>query len=266
MPPIINRFPMGSSEFYKYSGDSLFIDDGNGNWRIKFLTSGTLKFSKPMTIDAFLVGGGASGGYHYSQNATGRSGGGGGGGYTLTQTGISVDNTTSYQIEVGEGGAAGGGSTSDYGRDGGTTSAFDLTAAGGKSKGAYGYEDGGNGGSGGGEYGYDGGSDGADGIGIASNPAGIGQGSTTREFGSPIGTLYSGGGGGGQWIRSDGVINGPGNGGAGGGGDGASTTRDAISGLPNSGGGGGGGICKTNGNKPSGGGGSGIVVIRNARG
>ena len=56
---------------YTYTGSSTFIDDGNGNWRIKFLTSGTLTFTNLGTgvngIDVFLVGGGGSG-YYRSNN------------------------------------------------------------------------------------------------------------------------------------------------------------------------------------------------------
>ena len=47
---------------YTYTGTSILIDDGNGNWRIKFLTSGTLRFAKnPGQLDVFCVGGGGAG-------------------------------------------------------------------------------------------------------------------------------------------------------------------------------------------------------------
>ena len=31
---------------YTYTGDSIYIDDGNGKWRIKFLSSGTFTPTK----------------------------------------------------------------------------------------------------------------------------------------------------------------------------------------------------------------------------
>ena len=97
-----------------------------GNWKIRFLTSGTLTFTTlngaSNGIDAFLVGGGGNGGPVYAQRA-GRygfaaGGGGGGGGYRTTQKGISVSTSTNYSIIVG---AAKG-----------TSSAFGYSAAGGK--------------------------------------------------------------------------------------------------------------------------------------
>ena len=48
---------------FTYTGNYQFIDDGSGNWRIKFLSSGTLTFTSlgnaRKGIDVFLVGGGA---------------------------------------------------------------------------------------------------------------------------------------------------------------------------------------------------------------
>ena len=47
---------------YAYTGSHTLLDDGDGNWRIKFLTSGTLTFLKnPGSMDLFLVGGGGGG-------------------------------------------------------------------------------------------------------------------------------------------------------------------------------------------------------------
>ena len=48
---------------YTYTGSAQFIDDGNYHWRIKFLTSGTLKFTSlgnASSIDVFCVGGGSA--------------------------------------------------------------------------------------------------------------------------------------------------------------------------------------------------------------
>ena len=66
--PYIGGGGGGGVPQFEYTGTYEYIDDGGGNWRIKFLTSGTFTPLKAMTIDAFLVGGGASGS---------RSGGGG---------------------------------------------------------------------------------------------------------------------------------------------------------------------------------------------
>ena len=62
---------------FTYTGTYETVDDGDGNWRIKFLTSGIFTLLKPkqLLIDVFCVGGGGGGG--------GGSGGGGGGGRCL---------------------------------------------------------------------------------------------------------------------------------------------------------------------------------------
>lgn len=213
------------------------LDDGGGNWRIKFLSSGTFTPLKDMVIDAFLVGGGGAG---YGGPS---AGGAGGGGYTTTIKNIQLVARTDYQIIVGAGGTT---VSSAQGNRGGETSAFTYSANGG-----YGGENfnGGKGGSGGGSYRKtssspfipgNGGSDGGNGGGMTDYPGGVGQGTTTREFGEASGTLYSGGGGG---RYSSSAL------GAGGGGGGADAGNSA---LANTGGGGGAG----------GAGGSGIVIIR----
>ena len=47
---------------FTYSGTYTLIDDGDKNWRIKFLTSGTLVFtSLSGNIDVFILGGGGGG-------------------------------------------------------------------------------------------------------------------------------------------------------------------------------------------------------------
>ena len=52
---------------YTYSGTSEKIDDGSGNWRIKFKSSGTLKFTNlgkwDGKLDVFCVGGGCAGAF-----------------------------------------------------------------------------------------------------------------------------------------------------------------------------------------------------------
>ena len=227
---------------FTYTGDCKITDDsGNeisvtqGNWRIRFLTSGTLTFSAlngaDKGIDVFCVGGGA-GGQRNEDSGYGTMRPGGGGGYTTTTKKVSVKENTSYPVVVGAGGAYSGYvSLGSYGNNGGNTSAFGCTANGGKA--AYsdhGNAPGGNGGSGGGSSGGGaGGTNGGNGDG-ASGSQGRGQGTTTKAFGESSGELFSNGGGGGS---------------------------NSASGAANSGTGGGG---------AGGSGGSGIVIIRNARG
>lgn len=225
---------------YSYTGISEFIDDGHKNWRLKFLTSGTLTLMNDQILDVFCVGGGGGG-----HSAAGNAAGGGGGGYTNTARGIPAVSGV-YEIVVGNGGAAR--------TRGGTSSAFGISADGGKGATT---GTGANGGSGGGAGARDGGSDGSDGFPYSSGGAvGEGQNSTTREFGDPSGTLYSGGGGGGYRSGQP-----TGHGGEGGGGDGStSQTGSGSNGAANTGGGGGGAYNATGGS-----GGSGIVIIRNRR-
>ena len=224
---------------FTYTGTYHLLKDGGNNWRIKFLTSGTLKFTRlgnaESGIDVFLVGGGGSG--NNGANTIGAGGGGGGGGYTTTKKGVSVATGTTYSITVGS--------------SGGTSKAFSYSANPGSSSNGRG---GGNGGSGGGSSYGAGGSDGGNGgrPSDTSYIAGKGQGTTTREFGESTGDLYAGGGGGSN--QSSGL-----SGGAGGGGNGCGIqSGTAASGTANTGGGGGGG-------KNPGSGGSGIVIIRNKR-
>ena len=249
----------GSSPYViTYTGNCKVIDDTNNNWRVKFLTSGTLTLASNTSIDAFLVGGG--GGGAHDSSTTDRGGGGGGGGYTKTFKNIAINAGTGYSIVIGNGGA---GSSSGRGGDGETTSAFGKTASGGKG-GIHPSGDGGAGGSGGGGGGYGsksagaGGSNGGNGT-TATGIGGTGQGTTTREFGESSGALYAGGGGGGA---GSGTASSNGSGGSGGGGSGGKTRGH---GTANTGGGGGGEENGSSSSQGGGNGGSGIVVIRNAR-
>lgn len=253
---------------YTYTGNHQLLDDGNYNWRIRFLTSGTLTFTSlgngASGIDVFCVGGG--GGGCGGRRDGGAGGGGGGGGYTRTTTGVAAQMNTGYAVVIGGGGSPGYDSTLAAG-NGGNTSAFGVVAGGGGAAAVQPYASGhgGNGGSGGGAGGQrfnemnggSGGSDGGNGGRDSKNEgvAGTGQGSTTREFGYAGGTLYAGGGGG-----AGSLTNAPG--GAGGGGAGAREINTAYSsnGATNTGGGGGGNFFTNTG---TGYGGSGIVVIRN---
>lgn len=232
---------LDSAPKFTYTGTYEYIDDGGGNWRIKFLTSGVFTPLKNMVIDAFLVGAGGGGGTRLS--GTPEASSGGGGGFTKTVSSVNLTKNTPYEITVGVGGAPG--------VDGGSTTAFNETAVGGKKgvsitgtrKGVAG----GAGGSGGGGastgdksgIGNNAGIGGSDGSNGSSN-GGTGQGTTTREFGESTGDLYSGGGGGDTKKTTA----------AGGDGGGA---KGGTSAADNTGGGGGGN---------GGYGGSGIVVIR----
>lgn len=206
---------------FSYTGTYAIVDDGDGNKRVKFFTSGTLIMSRTCVVDAFYVGGGAGGGGGYIYQT-----GGGGGGYTATHHTITLTANVEYPIVIGAGGS---GTKTTVGGNGGETSAFGFSISGGAGV---------NGGSGGGSSGRSsvaahnaqggaGGSDGGNGamsynyVGGTGGTSelhynGVGQGTTTREFGEPDGELYSGGGGGGAlaYDSSDKSIGG--NGGAGG--------------------------------------------------
>ena len=81
---------------YTYTGSHQLIDDGNFNWRLRLLTSGTLTFShlgsaESRGAQAFLVGGGGGGGWSgggsaggSQQPGTANTGGGGGGAYATS--------------------------------------------------------------------------------------------------------------------------------------------------------------------------------------
>ncbi len=196
---IRNHYPVGSEVYpdaeivdYTYTGNSILINDGGGNWRIKFLTSGTFTYNGTgmLTLDAFAVGGGGKGTGCWSDVA---SGFGGGGGLTTTQSSIVIAKGVSYPIVVGAGATTNG----SISIRGGTTSAFGVSAIGGQS-GWYGGD--GSGGSGGSDRGNAGGTNGSNGITVAWI-LGIGQGTTTREFGESTGYLYSNGGHGNGYAR-----------------------------------------------------------------
>ena len=248
---------------FTYTGSYQLVDDNNntisntstwtGNWKIKFLTSGTFTSSISVAVDIFAVGGGGGG------NASG-----GCGGFTTTVKTKTLSANTAYTVTVGAGGnpsssggnssfgslcsASGGGSAwAESGGSGGGGSGFYLSSSN--------HINGGNGGSNG--------SNGVNGWGTDGYHNGYGQGTTTREFGESSGTLYSGGGGGSGDCGYD-FVN-AGSGGAGGGGNGGFAFTNGRNGTANTGGGGGGG-CKSDGSGYQGGyGGSGIVIIRNTK-
>lgn len=204
---------------FTFTGDFEIVNDEDepisnslDNWKIRFLTSGELVFKSLKeannVIDVFCVGGGAPG-----FPKSGSSGGGGGAGYTKTGRNVTVVEQETYSIHVG----AGGTHTGAYGSDGGTTSAFGITADGGKTP--TNTNNGGSGGSGGGGMGADGanggngGIDGNNGAGGTGGAGGSGQGTTTREFGETTGFIYAQGGGGWGYSTATPSVPNSGNGG-----------------------------------------------------
>ena len=245
--------PLNANPEYTYTGDYDIVNDSDepitvseGNWKIRFLTSGTLKFTNlngaENGIDVFLVGGGGSGAGGGSNSDAGGyvQGAGAGGGYTKTIKNVAVEVDTEYTITIGSGDTGHAAYRTD-GKSGGTTSAFGQSALGGSGGKANCL--GGDGGSGGGAAGFGsndrgaaGGMDGSNGGSVDSRSGGKGQGTTTREFGEENGKLYASGG--------DGYKSPP-------------TARDANSGN--------GGHGNGYGENKDGAGGSGIAIIRNAR-
>ena len=224
----------GSAPEFTYTGNYEQIDDGNRNWRIKFLTSGTLTFTTLGNadggIDVFLMGGGGSGGYGQLYYA----GGGGKEGGIKTARGLTVQTQTPYEIVVGAGGSRKG--------DGEMSEAFGETAAGG-------------------EHGKDG-----------VSPGKAGTDSTVKAFEEENGESLGGNGGNGGGSTADFVLISAGKGGKPYGGKGGkygnswTTPGHGTAGPANTGaGGGGGGGCTYSANIYGANGGSGIVIIRNAR-
>lgn len=229
-----------TSADFSYTGTYTWVDDGSGNWRLKFLSSGTFTPSKAITVDLFLVGGGASGG------SSSEYAGGSGSGYTATHTSIALSAGTAYSIVVGA-------EQTSEASGGNSSSAFTYSVNGGGIRSG---KTGGNGGSGAGSGGGssdrgDGGTNGGNGGGTYK---GTGQGTTTREFGEAGGDVYAGAGGG---ISKAG--------GVGGGGTGASSTSTAKSVMNGTNGLGGGAGAKYASGTYFGNGGSGIAIIRNHR-
>lgn len=199
--------------------------------------------------DIFCVGGGGAGSIQGLSNGE-NGGGGGGGGYTATSMNIGITAGQILNCSVGSGALSGQGGTTSVSRSGSILCTADGGYSATKYVGANGGSRGGNGATyyysnGNGTPGTNGYSDGAE-----------GQGRTTRAFGEPGGTLYSGGGGGGGVGA---VHFGPYSGGAGGGGAGGSNGTSGGKGLDNTGGGGGGSGAGYRNSAP---GGSGVILIR----
>lgn len=283
---------------FTYTGS--YATEGNleGNFVIRFKTSGTLKITNIGNtggkLDVFCVGGGSAGnGPTTTNSSANNSSGGGGGGYTKTNKSVSI-SATSYSIIVGAGGTyikptkKDGYQYIDPAVAGNKSSGLGVSANGGTNTNKkWNYVnapchcgfDGGSGGAAGSTYkNHKAGSNGGNGYENSggSVKGGTGQGTTTREFGESSGKLYAGGGGCGMYYSSSsaeydiGATPGDGGGGCGVGygwtGSDGRTTYDAQPGTANTGGGGGGhGYFRSGTGSPGAAGGSGIVCIRNAR-
>ena len=242
---VINfTYKVGTPAF-TFTGNYKIENEGTADWKIYFLTSGTLTFTEePPRIDVFLVGGGGGGGQGWNS-----AGAGGGGGYTKTVTNIVVSASKEYAIVVGEGGTV---TYTAKSNDGDSSSAFGYSASGGQGGGGINQNNiswvGGNGGSGGANYNN---TTGAGSDGNNATSGGTGQGTTTREFGESTGKLYSAGGQGGDNTGSSSPKNPP-----------IDETGGAAGVKPpaNRGGGGGGSNHYNINNATAGG--SGVLVIR----
>lgn len=259
----ITLYAIYSSNILSYGQSYYVTDEGSGNWNIQYKTVGTnnLTVSNAVTVDFYVLSGGAGGSGGVGSY---RGGGGGGSGYATTVSNYTISAGT-YSLTIGDGGAGSAGGSYAGGGGGYQSNLFGYAPAGGYGSSGD-HRNGGNGASGGGRGTYssgnpkpgDGGSDGSDGLyGTGFGSVGVGQHSTTRSFGEAGGILLAGGGGGGGYASSKSSASSGGAGGGGGGGwygaGGAATA--------NTGGGGGGGGAGQNG----GAGGSGIIIIRNHR-
>ena len=283
---------------FTYTGSSQIVDDNDniisnpstyiGNWKIRFLTSGTLTFSNSTGlgsgIDIFIVGGGGTGARGGEYIMQSRGGGGGGGGAAITVIKFPAATGNSYSIVIG-----GNQSNSSFGLSG--TAYFTALAGGTPEAPSYTSSGGhvapvGTGGAGrlSGQTSYYGASN------VIVQTGGAGNGSAGNyEFNGSSGKRYGAGGSpgtGGVAQSSGGYSSTPGSGGADGGGKGGAGCSyvnqgrgystyggyDGTAGTANtgSGGGGGGGYCGYSSTSTGtfgwgAAGGSGIVIIRNTR-
>lgn len=299
----VKKIYIGGSDGLAHKVKKIYIGDANGKARLAYTSSvpaGEVIFTSSQIwtvpdgvskVDIFMIGGGASGAkgngvysgtgswYRYAY-----SGVGGCSGKTMTLKNISVTPNSQISVVVGSGGAVRDSSGEQVVNNGGNSSFGSYSVEGGTAK---------TGGSGGGGsaqakdgsisfseyYRTDGASDGGTPTPVANNSQIIstGQGTTTRAWGEPTGTLYAGGGGGGAaWALNNNPESGGwstyrfkgGAGGAGGGGTGGDyrNSEPATSGTPNTGSGGGGGGARAYSQYgyaySSGAGGSGLVIVK----
>ena len=107
----------GSNPIFTYSGNCTVVHSGDSSdWKVKLLSSGTLKFNSEVNIDAFLVGAGGSGKCYVYDGWNYLCPNGGGGYHKKIQS--SLAKNTIYSVIIGQ-------------PNGGTTSAFNYIAEGG---------------------------------------------------------------------------------------------------------------------------------------
>lgn len=255
--------PMGSSEFYKYTGTSEFSQSGN-NWEIKLLSSGNFKFNKdPGEIDIFLVGAGApgTGGNSYNigsyYKATGGTGGRGGECKTIPLA--LIQKRIFYKVVIGENGS----NTlfgNNYSALGGNANWSSQTEDPRKQGGSSGISDGYNNGTTGGGTTYAGA--GSNGYYAFNENIGERYGASGAGGGASVQRSYSGGDI--IWATAQGA-----NGGTNGGGQGGQVNDgNALNGSNATfygAGGGGGGAGTYTSSTTGGNGGNGIIIIRNHR-
>lgn len=266
--PVVKNYTPEIWPKYTYTGHSELIKDSQEDWRIKFTSSGRLKWlSKTMNLDIFGVGGGGGGGG--SNIASNRlDGGGGGGGYTTTVKPFEIAINQEIDIIIGSGGepSSSGGITkfgtvltAKGGKPGETSPNSTIPATGG---------DGGSGGSGGYSSNFTAGIPGTDGSNATNGTAddhgqaigGKGQGTTTREFGEIDGPLHAGGGQGAYYAYRSPTTPPVGSGPSGETGSKYPGIGEGGRGGGGYGGGGGGGSLALGGR-----GSAGVVIIRNSR-
>ena len=126
---------------FTYTGEYEIVDDDDnkitastGDWKIRFLTSGTLIFTElngaANGIDVFCVGGGGGGAGAAYYDSYSKNGWGGSGGKSTTTYGKGVNLSTEYIITIGSGGNGTNYATATT-TSGGETYAFGTYAAGG---------------------------------------------------------------------------------------------------------------------------------------
>lgn len=284
---------------FTYTGNYEIVDDNNNvisnpnnacveNWKIRFLTDGTLTItdlkSASSGVDIFIVGGGGGGGAGSRWVAiSSRGGAGGGGGAAITVTKFPIAANTSYTLDIG---AASSNTVFKKG-----TMAYYTALAGGSVSGTPYYVN--NSGwtipkasGGAGRLSTETSNYGA--VSVVAKAGASSGGTGNYEFNGTSGYRYGAGGGTGSAGVSTslgGYASGGGSGGSDGGGKGGSgcsfyndggwSTHGGYSGSvgkanTGSGGGGGGGSCGTDtstyGSVGGGAnGGSGIIIIRNTR-
>ena len=98
----------GPPEF-TYTGQYSFVDEGEDNWHIYFLTSGTFTLLRPneLLVDLSLVGGGGGGSgastIKTGEHRDGYGAAGGAGGKTFNTWMHSIAKSTPIQIIIGAG-------------------------------------------------------------------------------------------------------------------------------------------------------------------